>query len=81
MISYVQYFGFHDHDFRGHMMSHGPVYGAHILFSLVTMTRVWRDFQLILIFLPGAATYCLQWMLCAESIVDSSSFQNPKDIS
>ena len=38
MISYVQHFGFHDCNFRGHMMmSHGPVYSANILFSLVTI--------------------------------------------
>lgn len=81
MISYVQYFGFHDHDFRGHMMSHGPVYGAYILFSPVTMMGVRRHFQLILIFFPGAAIYCLLLMFFAESILDSSRFQNLKDIS
>lgn len=81
MISHVQRFGFHDHDFRGHMMSHGPVYGTYILSSLVTMMGVQRDFQLILIFFPGAATYCLRLMLFAESVLDSSRFQNLKDIS
>lgn len=41
MISYIQHFDFHDHNFRGHMMmSHGPVYSANILFSLVTITGV-----------------------------------------
>lgn len=82
MISYVQHFDFHDHNFRGHMMmSHGPVYSANILFSLVTITGVWRDFQLILIFLPEAATYCPRLMLFAENILGSSGFQNLKGIS
>lgn len=75
MISYVQHFGFHDHDFRGHMMSHGPVYGTYILSSLVTMMGVQRDFQLILIFFPGAATYCLRLMLFAESVLDTPDFR------
>lgn len=40
-ISYIQYFGFHDHNFRDYLvMSHSSVYGANILFSLVTMTGI-----------------------------------------
>lgn len=82
MISYAQCFGFHDRNFRGHMMmNHGPVYSANILFSLVAMTGVWRDFQLILIFICEAATYCPRLMLFAESILGSSGFQDLKSVS
>ena len=63
------------------MMNHGPVYSANILFSLVTMTGAWRDFQLILIFFHEAATYCPRLMLLAESIQGSLGFQDVKGVS
>lgn len=53
MISYVQCFGFHDRNFRGHMMmNHGPVYSANIFVLPCSYDRSLKRFSAHSYFLP-----------------------------